>query len=84
MEGRSVLHDDPQSVFIDSTRPCLLEIGNDVQIAKGVGIAVNEDCNLVFGREIRGSYQMKTAATADDISALATRVSALEDLLKLA
>lgn len=61
-----------------------IAIGNGVQIAKGVGIAVNEDCNLVFGREIRGSYQMKTAATADDISALATRVSALEDLLKLA
>lgn len=61
-----------------------IAIGNGVQIAKGVGISVNEDCNLVFGREIQGSYQMKTAATADDLSALATRVSALEDLLKLA
>lgn len=61
-----------------------IAIGNGVQIAKGVGISVNEDCNLVFGREIQGSYQMKTAATTDDLSALATRVSALEDLLKLA
>ena len=61
-----------------------IAIGNDVQIAKGVGIAVDDSCNLVFGREIRGSYQMKTAATTDDLSALATRVSALEDLLKLA
>ena len=61
-----------------------IAIGYDVQIAEGVGIAVDDSCNLVFGREIQGSYQMKTAATADDISALATRVSALEDLLKLA
>lgn len=61
-----------------------IAIGNEVQIAKGVGIAVDDSCNLVFGREIRGSYQMKTAATTDDLSALATRVSALEDLLKLA
>lgn len=61
-----------------------IAIGNGVQIAKGVGISVDDDCNLVFGREIQGSYQMKTAATADDLSALATRVSALEDLLKLA
>lgn len=59
-------------------------IGNGVQIAKGVGIAVDDSCNLVFGREIQGSYQMKTAATTDDLSALASRVSALEDLLKLA
>lgn len=61
-----------------------IAIGNGVQIAKGVGISVDDDCNLVFGREIQGSYQMKTAATTDDLSALATRVSALEDLLKLA
>lgn len=61
-----------------------IAIGNGVQIAKGVGISVDDNCNLVFGREIQGSYQMKTAATADDLSALATRVSALEDLLKLA
>lgn len=59
-------------------------IGNDVQIAKGVGIAVDQSLNLIFGRKVGGSYQMKTAATADDLSALETRVSALEDLLKLA
>ena len=61
-----------------------IAIGCGVQIAKGVGISVDDDCNLVFGREIQGSYQMKTAATTDALSALATRVSALEDLLKLA
>lgn len=61
-----------------------IAIGNEVQIAKGVGIAVDDSCDLVFGREIQGSYQMKTAATTDALSALATRVSALEDLLKLA
>lgn len=61
-----------------------IAIGNGVQIAKGVGISVDDNCNLVFGREIQDSYQMKTAATTDDLSALATRVSALENLLKLA
>lgn len=61
-----------------------IAIGNGVQIAKGVGISVDDGCNLVFGREIQGSYQMKTAATTDDLSALTTRVTALEDLLKLA
>lgn len=61
-----------------------IAIGNGVQICKGVGISVDDDCQLVFGREIQGVYQMKTAASADDLSALASRVSALEDLLKLA
>lgn len=61
-----------------------IAIGNGVQIAKGVGISVDDNCSLLFGREIQGSYQMKTAATTDDLSALASRVSALEDLLKLA
>lgn len=61
-----------------------IAIGNGVQIAKGVGIAVNDEGVLVWGKEIKGSYQMKAAATANDISDLATRVSALEDLLKLA
>lgn len=60
-----------------------IAIGNGVQIAKGVGISVDDDCNLVFGREIEGVYQTKEI-NADDISALLTRVSALEDLLKLA
>lgn len=60
-----------------------IAIGNGVQIAQGVGIAVDASCNLVFGREIEGVYQTKEI-NADDISALETRVSALEDLLKLA
>ena len=60
-----------------------IAIGNGVQIAQGVGIAVDDYCNLVFGREIEGVYQTKEI-NADDISALLTRVSALEDLLKLA
>lgn len=60
-----------------------IAIGNGVQIAKGVGISVDDNCNLVFGREIEGVYQTKEI-NADDISALLTRVSALEDLLKLA
>lgn len=61
-----------------------IAIGTGVQIAQGVGIAVDDYCQLVFGREIQGVYQTKTAATTDALSALATRVSALEDLLKLA
>lgn len=60
-----------------------IAIGSGVQIAQGVGIAVDDFCNLVFGREIEGVYQTKEI-NADDISALLTRVSALEDLLKLA
>lgn len=45
--GEGVAIFDPQSVFIDSTRPCLLEIGNDVfigmqaTILKGVTIGNN-------------------------------------------
>lgn len=61
-----------------------IAIGNGVQIAQGVGIAVNDEGVLVWGKEIEGSYQVNVAATANDISALARRVSALEDLLKLA
>lgn len=60
-----------------------IAIGNGVQIAQGVGIAVDDSCNLVFGREINGVYQTKKIY-ADDIPALKTRVKALEDLLKLA
>lgn len=44
------------------------------------GLGLDASGNFIW--EINGSK--KTAATADDISALATRVSALEDLLKLA
>lgn len=61
-----------------------IAIGTGVQIAQGVGIAVDDSCLLVFGREINGVYQTETAANADALSALAIRVSALEDLLKLA
>ena len=60
-----------------------IAIGNGVQIANGVGIAVDDSCNLVLGREINGVYQTKKIYV-DDIPALITRVSALEDLLKLA
>lgn len=67
-----------------------IAIGNGVQITQGVGISVDDSCNLVFGREIEGVYQTKKinaddiSALATRVSALATRVSALEDLLKLA
>ena len=46
--------------------------------SKGLGVDISG--NFIW--ETRGSK--KTAATTDDLSALATRVSALEDLLKLA
>ena len=61
-----------------------IAIGNGVQITKGVGLSVNDEGVLVWGKEIEGSYQVNAAATTDDLSALASRVSALEDLLKLA
>ena len=71
-------------IGINQTFNAKIAIGTGVHIAKGVGIAIDDDGILNWGREIQGSYQMKTAATTDDLSALATRVSALEDLLKLA
>lgn len=61
-----------------------IAIGTGVHIAQGVGIAVDDDGILNWGRDMQGSYTIKKAATTDDLSALATRVSALEDLLKLA
>lgn len=61
-----------------------IAIGTGVHIAKGVGIAVDDDGILNWGRDMQGSYTIKKAATTDDLSALVTRVSALEDLLKLA
>ncbi len=61
-----------------------IAIGNGVQICKGVGISVDDDGILNWGRDMQGSYTIKKAATTDDLSALATRVTALEDLLKLA
>lgn len=60
-----------------------IAIGTGVQITQGVGISVDDSCNLVFGREINGVYRTKKIYV-DDIPALITRVSALEDLLKLA
>ena len=69
---------------INQDFPTKIAIGAGVHIAKGVGITVNDEGVLVWGKEIEGSYQVNTAATANDISALARRVTALEDLLKLA
>lgn len=51
-----------------------------VTIGTDKGLGISSDGNFIWG--INGSK--KTAATTDDLSALATRVSALEDLLKLA
>lgn len=56
--GEGVAIFDPQSVFIDSTRPCLLEIGNDVQITRGVTILTHGyDWSVIKGvyGEICGS-----------------------------
>lgn len=69
---------------INQTFNAKIAIGTGVHIAQGVGIAVDDDGILNWGRDIQGSYTIKKAATTDDLSALATRVSALEDLLKLA
>lgn len=69
---------------INQNFPTKIAIGAGVHIAKGVGITVNDEGVLVWGKEIEGAYQVNLAATANDISALARRVSALEDLLKLA
>lgn len=59
-------------------------IGSGVKIANGVELSVNDEGVLAWGKEIEGYYQVNAAATTDDLSALETRVSALEDLLKLA
>lgn len=71
-----------------------LRIGSDIPFAGStsdtnfVGVTIETDKSLGIGSDgnfiwgINGSK--KTAATTDDLSALATRVSALEDLLKLA
>ncbi len=56
--GENVNIYDPQSVFIDSTRPCLLEIGNNVQITRGVTILTHGyDWSVIKGvyGEICGS-----------------------------
>lgn len=63
-----------------------LNLGGNEQNIVGVTIGTNRgfgmDSSGIFTWGING-YK-KTAATTDDLSALATRVSALEDLLKLA
>lgn len=51
-----------------------------VTIGTNKSLGIGSDGNFIWG--VNGSK--KTAATTDDLSALATRVSALEDLLKLA
>ena len=56
--GEGVAIFDPQSVFIDSTRPWLLEIGDDVQITRGVTILTHGyDWSVLKGKygEICGS-----------------------------
>lgn len=63
-----------------------LNLGGNEQNIVGVTIGTNRgfgmDSSGIFTWGINGSK--KTAATTDALSALATRVSALEDLLKLA
>lgn len=71
-------------IGINQTFNAKIAIGTGVHIAKGVGIAIDDDGILNWGRDLQGSYTIKRAATTDDLSALASRVSALEDLLKLA
>lgn len=70
-----------------------LRIGSDIPFAgqtqiNYVGVNIGTDRSLGIssdGNFIWGTHgSKKTAATTDDLSALATRVSALEDLLKLA
>lgn len=59
--------------------------GND-EIFAGVTIGTGQSFGMNSSSEFIWGYNSnkKTAATTDDLSALATRVSALEDLLKLA
>lgn len=59
--------------------------GND-EIFAGVTIGTGQSFGMNSSGEFIWGYNSnkKTAATTDDLSALATRVSALEDLLKLA
>lgn len=58
-------------------------IGTSVHIADGVGLAISEGV-LLYGYEESGVYKIGEVANADALTALATRVTALEDLLKLA
>ena len=89
-EGISIETDSDSENFYIRKGEALAVIGYNVSINKGVVIgtgvelSVSDEGVLAWGKEIEGSYQVIAAATADDLSALATRVSALEDLLKLA
>lgn len=78
----------------DSIQFCKeLRIGSDIPFAgqtqiNYIGVNIGTDKSFGIGSDgnfIWGANGfLKTAATTDDLSALATRVSALEDLLKLA
>lgn len=82
-------------IFTDALIGTNVKIGSDIEI----GIHGESDTIIVRGIDLdnkigfglsSGDFKwkwengVKTAATTDDLSALATRVSALEDLLKLA
>jgi hypothetical protein len=78
----------------DSIQLCkVLRIGSDIPFAAngmvgfaGVTIGTGKSFGINSSGEFIWGYNSnsKTAATTDDLSALASRVSALEDLLKLA
>lgn len=82
-------------IFTDAMIGTNVKIGSDIEIGTHgqsdtiVVRGLDLDNNVGFGLS-SGDFKwkwengVKTAATTDDLSALATRVSALEDLLKLA
>lgn len=82
-------------IFTDAMIGTNVKIGSDIEIGTHgqsdtiVVRGLDLDNNVGFGLS-NGDFKwkwensVKTAATTDDLSALATRVSALEDLLKLA
>lgn len=76
------------NIDIDFTISHRASIISNLQYEDYIGVNID---NCRFGVNSKkeffwylNDYKMKTAATTDDLSALATRVSALEDLLKLA
>lgn len=82
-------------IFTDAMIGTNVKIGSDIEIGTHgqsdtiVVRGLDLDNNVGFGLSSgdfkwRWENGVKTAATTDDLSALATRVSALEDLLKLA
>lgn len=46
--GNNVVFRDPRSTHIDMTRPCLVEIGNDVDINVNFTILTHDWCSFVF------------------------------------